>query len=193
MRPDLVPESPTIPRSGWLEASGATGGSPAGARAGALAGEPPVAPISRDDPAPARSANARPCGYCGAPMAGRGLVGTPRPDRAAAHYCCTGCLSLGERAGHDGSTTPLDPIWIRLAVSLLLVAQSMALGLAINLTPPAGAARLILQGVILGATLVVAALLGGPLARAGRDAIRRRRVTIEALFLTGIAGALDAS
>jgi heavy metal translocating P-type ATPase len=133
------------------------------------------------------------CGYCRAPMIGPGLVGRPRPDRPATHYCCTGCLSLGERPDRDGGTAPLDPIWIRLAIGLLLAAQSMALGLAINLSPPAGAARLVLQGVILGATLIVAALLGGPLARAGLDAIRRPRITIEALFLTGIVGASCAS
>ena len=69
----------------------------------------------------------------------------------------------------------------------------MAFGLAVNLTPPAGRARLFLQGLVLATTLVVCALLGWPLLRAALRECRRRRLTIEALFVLTIGGAMAAS
>lgn len=130
----------------------------------------------------------RPCDRCDAPIApGAGLSGRPAADRPAGIYCCVGCLSLAERTGR------VEGPWVRLAVGMLLAAQSMAVGLAINLSPPGGPERRILQGVVLAATLVVAALLGGPLARAAWVELRRGRPAIEALFVAGIVGSMVVS
>ena len=131
----------------------------------------------------------RPCDRCAAPIApGAGITGRPGLERSSKIYCCVGCLSLGERA-----VARVEGPWIRLAVGMLLAAQSMALGLAINVSPPTGPERPILQGIVLAATLVVAALLGGPLSRAAWVELRRGRPAIEVLFVAGIVGSMAVS
>ena len=70
----------------------------------------------------------------------------------------------------------------------------MIFSLALNLhddVPPA--ARELTQWLILAGTAVVAVLLGGPLVRAAWGELRRGRLTIEALFLLTMSGALAAS
>ncbi len=70
----------------------------------------------------------------------------------------------------------------------------MVFGLALNLHDDVpAAARAITQWLILGGTVLVAVLLGGPLVRAAWAALRRGRLTIEALFVITAAGALAAS
>jgi len=125
-------------------------------------------------------------------MAGPGLAGRPWGERPADRYCCAGCLDLGERA-RGGGVGPLGGGGWRLAAGAFLAAQSMMLGLAVSLTEPEGMARTILHGVVLAATLAVAALLGDPLAAAAWQSLRRGRLGVEALFLAGIAGAFGAS
>ena len=83
---------------------------------------------------------------------------------------------------------------LRLGIGVLVVGQSMVFGLALNLhddVPPA--ARALTQWLILAGTGVVAALLGGPLVRTAWTELRRGRLTIEALFLLTMTGALAAS
>ena len=141
------------------------------------------------------------CDYCRGPITGAAHAGRPWPGRAAAAYCCYGCLSLGEQqrqldtapalpaAGHS-----LGSIGVRLGFALIVVAQSMIFGLALNLhddVPPD--VRWGAQTLILGATLVVVALLGPPLFRAAWLELRRGRVTVESLFLLTMFGALGAS
>jgi len=82
---------------------------------------------------------------------------------------------------------------LRFAVALLLAGQSMMLGLAINLSPPEPETLRLLQTIVLIATLAVVGLLGWPLARSACEEFRRRRVTLEALFVTGMLGATAAS
>ncbi len=70
----------------------------------------------------------------------------------------------------------------------------MIFGLAINLeeqTSPA--AKLAVQGIILAGNLLVMALLGPPLFRAAVSELRGGRLTIEALFLLTMIGAMLAS
>ena len=133
------------------------------------------------------------CSYCTAPMAGAGLFGRAKGDRPPPSYCCSGCLSLGERGDAGQSPLRLDPRWIRVAVSIVLAAQTMALGLAINLTPPIGPARLVLQTIVLATTLVVLVLLSGPLIAACLGQLKRGELSADALFFLGIVGALVAS
>src|SRR3954451_16163855 len=85
-------------------------------------------------------------------------------------------------------------IGLRLGIGILVVGQSMVFGLALNLhddVPPA--ARAFTQWMILAGTALVAVLLGGPLVRAAWTELRRGRLTIEALFLLTMTGALAAS
>lgn len=133
------------------------------------------------------------CAYCGVPTAGTGLLGRDRADRPTPAYCCAGCLSLGERSGSEKRSIRLDPLWIRVGVAAVLAAQTTALGLAINLTPPSGPAKLVLQSIVLVATLIVLALLGGPLFVAAFRQASLGVLSTDALFLLGIVGALVAS
>ncbi|HEV3143894.1 MAG TPA: cation-translocating P-type ATPase [Gemmataceae bacterium] len=132
------------------------------------------------------------CSYCSSPISGQALSGRPRPDRPAARYCCFGCLSLGEQvsakpAGWDGRI-------LRWLLCLLLAGQSMALSLAINITPPEDATtRMVLQALVLVAAVTVIALLGRPLLESAIRELLHFRATIEALFLISIAGAMAAS
>jgi heavy metal translocating P-type ATPase len=127
------------------------------------------------------------------------LLGRPRPERQAARYCCFSCLNLGEQSLQDsesaGKTSfKLGGFGIRIGVALLILGQSMIFGLAINLEPDTPAkVKSAIQGGILAGTLLVIAMLGGPLFRAAWSEIRQRRLTIEALFLLTLAGAMAAS
>ena len=107
--------------------------------------------------------------------------------------CCDPGLSVAGRHFSpvaDGFTITSN---LRLAVSILLASQSMMLGLAINLSPPDPETLRLLQATVLSATLAVVGLLGGPLARSAIVELWRGRVTLDALFLTGILGAMGAS
>ena len=79
--------------------------------------------------------------------------------------------------------------WVRIAFATVVAAQAMIFSLAVNLSPPAGVARLWLHGALAVSAVVVFALVGGPLLRAAAV----RRVAFEQLFLLGIFGAFLAS
>lgn len=110
-------------------------------------------------------------------------------------YCCFGCLALGEAACGETCGPEASPtIGWRLGIAVLVVGQSMIFGLALNLHDDVpAAARAFTQWAILAGTLVVVALLGGPLLRSAWAEWRRGRLTIEALFLVTMAGAMAAS
>ncbi len=117
--------------------------------------------------------------------AGSWLSGAAAPSAVAWGDCCI-----------DGASQAPDldrPFpWLRLAIGLFVAAQTMTLGLAINIDPPSEAetaTRLWLHGGMLVATLVVVALLGVPLVVEAAAQLRRGRLTMEALFIAGLAGA----
>lgn len=83
--------------------------------------------------------------------------------------------------------------WARLAVGAFLAANTMTVSLAFNLSEASPEVRLAGHLAILTATLVTVALLGWPLLRAAWREARAGRVTLEAMFLLGIGGALAAS
>ena len=100
--------------------------------------------------------------------------------------CCTDPAEL------CAPTAPMP--WFRFAVGLFIAAQTMLFALAINLTPPQqDSTRLLLQGAMLAATVLVMVLLGPPLLAEALVQIRRRRITMEALFLLGVIGAFALS
>src|SRR4029453_17345792 len=116
----------------------------------------------------------------------------------AATYCCYGCLSLGEER-HQEACAPeaswkLDGLGVRLGIAIIIVAQSMIFGLALNLHDDVPAqVRGSVQSVIFCATMLVVVLLGGPLLRTAWQELRRGRIPIEALFLLTMTGAMAAS
>lgn len=91
------------------------------------------------------------------------------------------------------SADPSAAEWFRLAVAGLVAGQSMIFGLAVNLSPPSGPARLILHSVLAASAILVFLLAGLPIWREAVAALRRGRIVIEQLFLCGIAGAFGAS
>jgi heavy metal translocating P-type ATPase len=88
----------------------------------------------------------------------------------------------------------VDGLVVRLGIGILVVAQSMIFGLALNLHDDVpSSVRSLVQSAILVATLVVMTLLGGPLFAAAWRELRRGRLTLEALFLLTMSGAMAAS
>lgn len=125
------------------------------------------------------------CSHCGGPLSGPGI-----PGRNSV-YCCYGCLSLGESPRE--SLLPRS-LGLRLGIGLLVIGQSMIFGLALNLHDDVPTnVRWATQTAILLATLVVVALLGGPLVAVVCRELRRGNLTIEALFLLTMGGAMAAS
>jgi cation transport ATPase len=112
------------------------------------------------------------------------------PDFTACSTHAGGC------AGSDGA--PL-PVW-RLATGAVVAGQSMVIGLGYSTALRAGegpqygsAAYLAVHGLLLGSVLGVCLLLGGPLLRGLWQALRARQITIEALFVLSLVGALLGS
>ena len=142
--------------------------------------------FSKDDAGVAKGSH---CAYCDAPL--------DAPDHAAPskpHYCCYGCRVLGEtRQRPFDLTSAKGTPWFKIAVCAVLAGQAMLLDLAINLAPPEGGARWLLHAALLLSSLGVVAILGRTLLESAWTELRQRRVTIELLFLAGIAGALGAS
>jgi heavy metal translocating P-type ATPase len=137
------------------------------------------------------------CHYCRAPIRDTHR-GRPWPDSPPAEYCCYGCLSLGEHEQHRRHI-PADVqrsfgFALRMGISLLIIAQSMIPALGINLEEATDrATKLAVHGAILAGTLLVLVLLGWPLFAGAVRELRARRVTIEALFVLTLTGALAAS
>lgn len=84
-------------------------------------------------------------------------------------------------------------VWWRIGLGAVLAGNSMTVDLAINTSEADAATRWAVHLGVLGATAVVFALLGAPLAAASWREARHRRLTIEAMFVLAITGALGAS
>ena len=87
----------------------------------------------------------------------------------------------------------LDRAWLRIGAGLVVAGQAMAFSLAVNLTPPEGAANWVLHGGLMLSAVSVLVLLGGDLVGAALGALRQRRVNIDLLFLVTLAGAFAGS
>ncbi len=97
-----------------------------------------------------------------------------------------------------GASAPREEdrfFWLRLGIALVLAGQSMVFGLAINVASPTpGSPSYFWLHLALFASAVVAiGLLGPRLARESWAALRRGRITVEALFVTSCLGALVGS
>jgi heavy metal translocating P-type ATPase len=83
--------------------------------------------------------------------------------------------------------------WLMIGIAAIIAAQSMAFGIAINLSPPEGLERVILHSALAAAAVIVFCLVGFPVVRASWTALRARRIVVDQLFLAGIVGAFAAS
>ncbi len=80
-----------------------------------------------------------------------------------------------------------------IGIAAMVAAQSMAFGLAINLSPPSGEERVILHSALALAAVIVFLLVGLPIVRTAWSALWQGRIVVEQLFLSGILGAFVAS
>jgi Cu+-exporting ATPase len=83
--------------------------------------------------------------------------------------------------------------WAKLAIAGMVSAQSMAFGMAINLNPPTGTARIVIHSILAVCAVAVFLLTGLPLLRTAVREAFRGRIVFEQLFLAGILGAFFAS
>lgn len=100
-------------------------------------------------------------------------------------------LAVGCGCGPRESISFAD--WWRVGVGVLIAVNAMTLSLAVSTSTVTAGQRLALHGVLAGLAAVSLAVLGWPLARNAWRAARARRVTVEAMFVAGIVGALVAS
>ncbi len=106
------------------------------------------------------------------------------PQTLCASTCSSGQTPRGNSHG--------SLAWLRLAIGIALAGHGMLMGLAVNLTPETSV-RLILQAIVLASALIVLGLLGWPLMVSVWKSLRKGRLTVEALFLTAMFGAMAAS
>jgi len=83
--------------------------------------------------------------------------------------------------------------WWRVGIAAVIAANAMSISLAINSSEATAGERIAVHGVLCILALISMALLAWPMLRAAIDGLLRGRVTLEALFLTGIFGAFGAS
>ena len=95
--------------------------------------------------------------------------------------------------GLQGDQRLLDRAWLRIGAGLVVAGQTMAFGLAVNLTPPDGTAYWVLHGGLMISAVGVLVFLGGDLVGSAAGALRQRRINIDLLFLLTLAGALVGS
>lgn len=87
----------------------------------------------------------------------------------------------------------LDRAWLRIGAGLAVAGQAMVFSLAVNLSPPEGAAYWVLHtGLILSAVAVLA-FLGGDLVGSAIQSLRQWRINIDLLFLLTLTGAFAGS
>jgi Cu2+-exporting ATPase/Cu+-exporting ATPase len=86
-----------------------------------------------------------------------------------------------------------DVPWWRIVAGGVIAVNAMTFALAVNTSDDPVGDRWILQIATLIATLVITLLLGAPLASGTWAAMRRKQVTVEALFVLSFVGALTAS
>lgn len=96
-------------------------------------------------------------------------------------------------ACHGGCAPGERLPWLRIGFSAFLAMNAMTLSLAVNLSETTSDERARLHLAAAALTAAVFGLLGGALIRGAWRAIRERRVSIDALFLLGIGGAIGAS
>jgi heavy metal translocating P-type ATPase len=92
---------------------------------------------------------------------------------------------------------PAEPFnlaaWWRIGVGILIAGNSMTVSLAVNTSEISPKEADVVHAVLGGLALLSLALLGGPLLRNLWRSIAERRITLEALFISGVIGAFTAS
>lgn len=102
----------------------------------------------------------------------------------------------GGAPGRGGKPSPeVVRAWFRAGLAAMIAFQSMMFGLGINMAGDDVDAqtRLIIHSALAVAAVIAFALVSGPMLREAWRGVRARRVSVEQLFLAGVAGAFGAS
>ncbi|QDG53662.1 cation-translocating P-type ATPase [Persicimonas caeni] len=83
--------------------------------------------------------------------------------------------------------------WVAIGIGAMFAANSMIVGLSINISTMEPQMRRLVELGLLGATIIVGALLAGPLLSSAWHKLRQRQLSFEFLFLSGIVGAMGVS
>jgi heavy metal translocating P-type ATPase len=85
--------------------------------------------------------------------------------------------------------------WLRVGVAAVFAGQSMVLSLALNMTPPVFGSPVywVLHGGLIASALLVLCFLGGSLMSSTLAMLRRRRLSIDGLFMLSLGGAFLGS
>lgn len=83
--------------------------------------------------------------------------------------------------------------WVRIAIGAFIAMNVMTFSLSVNVSEVTPRERMALHTGLLAATLLTGAVVGSGLLRNACRELRRRRITIEALFLLGSGGAFAQS
>ncbi|MGF1530914.1 MAG: heavy metal translocating P-type ATPase [Puniceicoccaceae bacterium] len=105
------------------------------------------------------------------------------------------CLPCSGEVGSGGTAEAPDRFWLWIGLAAVFAGQGMMFGLGVNLAPPTygSSTYWILHGALAGSALIVFLILGPRLLRESRMAWRGGRLTVEALFLVSLIGAVLAS
>lgn len=94
-------------------------------------------------------------------------------------------------ACHAGVASPAA--WWRIGVGALIAANAMTLSLAVNTSAATAGESRVVHGILAALAVASMVILGWPLARNAARAVAARRITIEAMFVAGVVGALTGS
>jgi len=150
-------------------------------------------PLSKED-----VVGVRPCCHGGEDAS------APEPAPQPQASCCSGkAVSIDPGIAPDAAVSVRT--WLRLGIALVLAGQVTLFGLGWNMAVdeagsyPAAREAIgevgywILHGLLFAASVAVLALLGAPLLREFSAATREKRISVEALFLLSVIGALGGS
>ncbi len=108
--------------------------------------------------------------------------------------CCSSNRSIGRPAnGKVRHIRSGAEDWIRLGIAALVAGQSMAFGIAINVSPPEGEERAFIHALLAGSALFVFFVIGLPILRNAWFGVCERKINLDQFFLLGIAGSFAAS
>ncbi len=115
------------------------------------------------------------------------------PGRCYAPVPMSSCCSAPPPSESSCCATRSNPSWLQLGLATFIAAQSMAFGLAVNISPPDPQSRLLIHTFLAAAAVLVYLLVGIGLTKQALSAAFQGKIVMEQLFLVGILGAFGAS
>lgn len=123
------------------------------------------------------------CDYCGLAFSGSGYS----PD-SKQRFCCYGCYLVQRIMGSGGEEGIQAAIVVRLGLGAFLAMNVMMISLLLYTSPPSELGEATLRGwrwVLLLLATPAVAILGGPYVLGAYRDLRRKRISTDALILTG--------